>query len=106
MIHYFIRINIFALALLLSQTVVAATFSISTPTSNGTFTVSWSDARTFAELHEVVNGSRQKIGEYPKTHSITYQKPPGTYIYIFTDVLAFNCPTCPGGAGYQRAQFQ
>lgn len=93
--------------LVISHTVQAATFTISTPTTDGTFTLSWSDARTFAELYEVINGSRQKIGgQYLKTYSLTYTKVPGTYTYIMVDVLAYGCPSCPGGTAYNRTEIQ
>lgn len=92
--------------LLFSQVVSAATFSISTPDSTGKFTLTWSGVRTFAELYEVVNGSSQKIGQYPAAHSISYTKPVGTYTYILVDVQAYGCGSCPGGAAYNRTNIQ
>lgn len=108
MIGYFIKKYISILILmLLPQMAMAATFSISTPTPEGQFTLSWSDARSFAELYEVINGSSQKIGgQYNKTYSITYTKPPGTYTYIMVDVQAYGCGACPGGVAYNRTNIQ
>lgn len=88
---YCLKKTVFALMLIAFANIAnAATFTISTPAANGTFTLSWSGVRTYAELYELVNGVRQKIGnKYNPGGSLDQTKAPGTYTYILVDVFVY-----------------
>lgn len=70
----------------------AANVNVSTPTLNGTFTISWTGARTYVQLYEIVNGTNKSI---PGSFSVpsgyySTQKAPGTYYFLVKDFYVYN----------------
>ncbi|QEI10875.1 tandem-95 repeat protein [Cellvibrio japonicus] len=88
MLGYFFRKYLFLLPFLIAiQSANAATFDISTPTQEGTFTLTWSGARTYVEIYELVGTTRMRVGHnYGINGSLSIAKSPGTYTYILVDV--------------------
>ena len=96
-----------ALLFVCSQVSAQATLTISTPTSDGRFTVTWSGLHNFVRLNEgfMALGTTTIVWsqpqDKPRTGSMALQKTqPGTYIYNFTDCrVVSGSTTCSAGAG-------
>ena len=96
-----------ALLFVCSHVSAQATLTISTPTSDGRFTVTWSGLHNFVRLNEgfMALGTTTIVWsppqDKPRTGSMALQKTePGTYVYNFTDCrVVSGSTTCSAGAG-------
>lgn len=92
--NFFALIGFLVLYFAINSHANAVTFTISEPTVDGTFTLSWSGAHSFVQLDlKVDNGATERVGEYVANGGpLTFTKPPGTYVYTLIDIEAQNGP--------------
>src|SRR5688572_21493360 len=104
---YYLSLFFMQMILVCGQANAAATLTISTPTSDGRFTVTWNGLYNFTRFNEgfMALGTTtmvwSPVQDRTQSGSMSVQKTqPGTYVYNFTDCrVVGGATTCYAGAG-------
>src|SRR5690606_24787548 len=89
-LKFLIRNSLALLLILCSSIASAVTFNVPSTDDDGNFVVSWSGARTYAQLHHQVNGSWVSIYGGNGSGTFSFQvtgKPSGVHSYMLSDCL-------------------